>query len=87
MKSLVFKTAQSKLKLKKPSRAFVKQTGQELVTGEDWQNNIKDDVVLLISSGEDYVGVGKEVNVHGKCTSVSTFEHIGPCVPHEQYSY
>lgn len=63
----IFKAAQSKLKLKKPSRVFVKQTGQELVTGEDWKSNIKNDVVLLVSCGEEYVGAKKELIARGKC--------------------
>src|SRR5690242_3752909 len=80
IQSLVFKAARSKLKLKKPSRVFIKQTGLELVSDEDWQKNIKNDVLLLISSGEDYVGAGKGLIVHGKCIFMSTFEHIYPCV-------
>jgi hypothetical protein len=68
MQSLVFKTAQSKLKLKKPTRVFVKQTGQELVNEKDWKDNIRSDAVLLVSTGEEYVGVKKEIIIHGKCT-------------------
>lgn len=87
IQSLVFKAAQSKLKLKKPYRVFVKQTGLELVSDEDWQKNIKNDVLLLVSSGEDYMGAGKGLIVHGKCILMSTFEHIYPCVQHECYSF
>lgn len=83
MRLLIFKTAQSKLKLKKPSRVFVKQTGQELVSEEDWKNNIKNDIVLLVSAGEEYVGIKKEMIVHGECTSMSTFEHIDPYMLHK----
>ena len=60
----MFKAAQSKLRLKKPSRIFVSRTGQELLTEEDWITNIKDDVLLLISAGEEYVGSKKESSVH-----------------------
>lgn len=76
VRALVFKTAQSKLKVKKPSRVFVKQTGYELVNEQDWNSSMSNDIVLLVSSGEEYVGVGKEAVVHGKCTLLSTFERI-----------
>jgi alpha-beta hydrolase superfamily lysophospholipase len=66
MRALVFKTAQSKLRLKKPARIYVGGTGHELINEEDWKYNIKDDVVLLISAGEDFVGVKRESVVHGK---------------------
>ena len=68
MQFLVFRLAQSKLKLKKPTRVFVKQTGQELMDGKDWKDNIRNDAILLVSIGEDYVGVKKEIMIHGKCT-------------------
>jgi hypothetical protein len=81
IRALVFKTAQSKLRLKKPSRVYVGQTGQELRSEEDWQSNIKNDVVLLVSAGEEYVGVKKEVNVHGEFwCDLSMFEHVDPCI-------
>lgn len=60
--SLVFKAAQSKLRLKKPVRIYVAGTGQELVTGDDWKHVLKDGVVLLVSAGEEYVGSKKEDN-------------------------
>lgn len=66
IRSLVFKTAQAKLKLKKPSRVFVKQTGQELVSESDWLHNVKNDVILLVSAGEEYVGVKKGTTLRGK---------------------
>jgi hypothetical protein len=72
MQSLVFKTAQSKLKLKKPTRVFVKQTGKELIDEKDWKDNIKNDAVLLVSTGEEFVGVKKEMMIHGKCTVCCT---------------
>ena len=53
--SLVIKTAQSKLRLKKASRIFV-HGGRELTTQKDWEDILKDDVVLLVSTGEGYVG-------------------------------
>jgi hypothetical protein len=62
----VFKSAQSKLRLKKPTRVFVGGSGQELRDEEDWNSNIKDDIVLLVSAGEDYAGAVKESNVHRK---------------------
>lgn len=54
-RSLVIKTAQSKLRIKKPSRIFV-AGGKELLTEDDWKEALKDDIVLLVSAGEDYVG-------------------------------
>ncbi len=65
IRELVCKTAQAKLRLKKPTRIYIGGTGQELLTEEDWTRNIKDDVVLLVSAGEDYVGVKKKSNIHG----------------------
>jgi hypothetical protein len=67
MRALVSKTAQSKLRLKKPTRVYVGRTGQELLTEDDWKFNVKDDIILLVSAGEEYVGARKESNVHGKC--------------------
>jgi hypothetical protein len=66
IRALVFKAVQSKLRLKKPSRVYVGKTGKELLTEEDWRNNIKDDVVLLISAGEEYVGVKRESSANRK---------------------
>lgn len=59
-RALVIKTAQSKLRLKKPSRVFVAGTGQELLDESDWKSVLRDDVVLLVSMGEEYVGARKE---------------------------
>ena len=67
MQSLVFKLAQLKLKLKKPTRVFVKQSGQELIDEKDWKDNIRNDDVLLVSIGEEFVGVKKVMIIHGKC--------------------
>lgn len=60
IQSLVFKAAQSKLRLKKPSRIYVGGTGEELITEADWKSTIRRDVTLLVSAGEEYVGVKKE---------------------------
>lgn len=60
-RSLVTKTAQSKLRLKKASRIFV-AGGMELTSEEDWRAALKDDVVLLVSTGEDYVGSRNDEN-------------------------
>ncbi|MCJ1291502.1 hypothetical protein MMC34_003046 [Xylographa carneopallida] len=54
------KAAQSKLRLKKASRVFVAGSGQELREESHWKRCIEDDVVLLISAGEDFVGTKKE---------------------------
>lgn len=62
-RSLVIKTAQSKLRLKKASRVFI-SGGKELTTEEDWKAALKDDVLLLVSAGEDYVGSRNDENVH-----------------------
>jgi hypothetical protein len=80
VRALVFKTAQSKLRLKKPSRIYVGRTGHELLNEEDWNRNIKDDVVLLVSAGEEFVGVKRESSVHGEFYFIPRhFEHI--CAP------
>lgn len=60
-RTLVIKAAQSKLRLKKASRIYVARTGQELSDTEDWRSALKDDVVLLVSAGEEYVGARKGV--------------------------
>jgi hypothetical protein len=64
IRKLVFKAAQSKLRIKKPSRIFVAGSGAELVGEEDWKRSIRNDVALLISAGEDYVGVNRDAGVH-----------------------
>ncbi|KAF3000133.1 hypothetical protein E8E13_004833 [Curvularia kusanoi] len=86
MQALVFKTAQSKLKVKKPTRVFVKQTGLELTEETNWRNNIKNDVVLLVSAGEDYVGVKKEMVVHGDINSDSPVEILASSASVESLS-
>ncbi|KAG6997791.1 hypothetical protein G7Y79_00037g073090 [Physcia stellaris] len=60
-RSLVIKTAQSKLRLKKASRVFI-SGGKELTTDDDWKAALKDDVLLLVSAGEDYVGSRSDEN-------------------------
>ncbi|KAI4707847.1 hypothetical protein J4E89_007476 [Alternaria sp. Ai002NY15] len=64
VRALVFKSAQAKLRVKKPTRVFVGRSGQELVSEADWKSNINNDVVLLVSAGEDYVGARKVSGVH-----------------------
>ncbi|KAJ4320172.1 hypothetical protein N0V94_003533 [Neodidymelliopsis sp. IMI 364377] len=81
--ALVLKTAQSKLRLKKPSRVYVGETGQELISEKDWQSNIKNDVVLLVSAGEEYVGVKKEVNVHADVNPHCPVENLTSNTPVE----
>jgi predicted ThiF/HesA family dinucleotide-utilizing enzyme len=56
--------------LKKPQRVFVARSGDELITEEDWVRVLKNDVVLLVSAGEDYVGLKKEVVEECKCLLV-----------------
>ncbi|KAI9875627.1 MAG: hypothetical protein M1830_008195 [Pleopsidium flavum] len=56
-RALVIKAAQSKLRLKKASRIYVAGTGQELLEEGDWRNVLRDDVLLLVSAGEEYVGL------------------------------
>jgi hypothetical protein len=53
-------------------RVFVGRNGQELISEDDWKRNVKDDIVLLVSAGEEYVGIKRESFVHGKFN----FEHI-----------
>ncbi|KAJ9668558.1 hypothetical protein H2201_001200 [Coniosporium apollinis] len=60
-RALVLKGAQNKLQIKKASRIFVGGTGQELCTEDEWKSVLRDDVTLLVSKGEEYVGLRKEV--------------------------
>jgi hypothetical protein len=62
IRSIVLKTAQSKLRIKKPSRVYVGSSGKELIEENDWKESLKDDVVLLVSVGEEYVGLRKEAS-------------------------
>jgi hypothetical protein len=36
------------------------------LTEADWKTNVKSDVILLISAGEEHIGAHKEPNGHGK---------------------
>ena len=54
--SLIIKTAQAKLRLKKASRIFV-HGGRELTHDQDWKDVLKNDVTFLVSCGEEYVGL------------------------------
>ena len=65
LRTLVFKTATSKFRIKKPTRIFAAGTGEEIVSDEDWERNLKNDVTLLVSAGEEYVGVRREAGGHG----------------------
>ncbi|KAF2430585.1 hypothetical protein EJ08DRAFT_238691 [Tothia fuscella] len=58
--SLVLAGAKTKLRLKKGWRIFVSESGEELLIEEDWRTNLRNDVVLLVSAGEEYVGLRKE---------------------------
>lgn len=60
IRSFVVKTAASKLRLRKVQRIFVARNGEELITEENWKAALKNDVILLVSAGEDYVGLKKE---------------------------
>lgn len=83
--SLVIKTAQSKLRLKKASRVFV-HGGRELVTREDWENVLKDDVTLLVSAGEEYVGLrnGDNPSIDGQTgQNITATPEINPECPVE----
>lgn len=82
----MLKTAQSKLRIKKPSRVFLGGTGQELLTEEDWKSNIKDDVVLLISAGEEYVGLKRESKHHQEANPDCPVELLASRAPMEMLS-
>ncbi|KAF2657508.1 hypothetical protein K491DRAFT_703385 [Lophiostoma macrostomum CBS 122681] len=82
IRSLVLKTAQSKLRIKKPARVYVAGSGKELVVHDDWKECLRDDVVLLVSAGEEYVGVKKEggsshEDANPNC-SISILAHDAP---------
>ncbi len=72
-RALVLKVAQSKLRLrlrtakgtakgtgKGEARIFVAGTGRELVEEGHWREVLRDDVVLVVSAGEEYVGLRRE---------------------------
>lgn len=66
VQALVVKTAQSKLRLKKPARFFVARTADELLVEADWARCIRNDVIVLVSAGEEYVGVNVSEGKHGE---------------------
>jgi hypothetical protein len=66
IQALVFKTAQSKLRIKKPTRVFAGKTGEELLEDGDWVKYLSNDVTLLVSAGEEYVGLRRADGTHGK---------------------
>lgn len=68
IRALVFKTAQSKLRIKKPTRVFRAGSGKELTAEEDWRRCCagKDDITVLVSKGEEYVGLKREVRSSGE---------------------
>ncbi|OAK98985.1 release factor H-coupled R [Phaeosphaeriaceae sp. SRC1lsM3a] len=84
IRALVLKTAQAKLRVKKPTRIFISRTGEELLSEEDWSNNVKDDIVLLISAGEDFVGVKRESGVHPQANPKCPVELLTSKAPVEQ---
>ncbi|KAH7388711.1 tRNA-splicing ligase RtcB-domain-containing protein [Pyrenochaeta sp. MPI-SDFR-AT-0127] len=86
IQSLVFKTAQSKFRLKKPTRVYLGNTGQELLTEEEWKTNIKDDVVLLISAGEEYVGKKRAPDIHADANLDCSIEILASKAPVDSLS-
>ncbi|KAK1915452.1 hypothetical protein P3342_003262 [Pyrenophora teres f. teres] len=86
IQTLVLKTAQSKLRMKKPIRVFVGRTGQELLTEKDWKTCIANDLVLLVSSGEEFVGIKRESNVQGKANPDCPVELLASKAPVESLS-
>ena len=77
--SLVLTAAKSKLRLKskKPARVFVQGTGEELLDEERWKVALQNDIVLLVSGGEEYIGLRKEAteqsldSLKGMCRKIS----------------
>ena len=61
----IFKAAKDKLRLKKPSRIFL-LGGDEIVETE-LPNHIKNGVELLISCGEDFIGLRKSNSTNSNC--------------------
>ncbi|KAI9699136.1 MAG: hypothetical protein M1836_003325 [Candelina mexicana] len=71
-RSLILKATHAKLRLKKASRIYVAGTGKELLSEDDWKTALKDDITLLVSAGEDYIGLKKEAGSQGaQSTSAS----------------
>jgi len=85
-KAFVFKAAQAKLRLKKPTRAYVGQTGHELISEEDRKSNITDDVVLLVSAGEDYVGAKRAPQTHAGVNPECPIQVLASKAPADQLS-
>ncbi|KAF2145393.1 uncharacterized protein K452DRAFT_283753 [Aplosporella prunicola CBS 121167] len=69
VQSLVLKSAQSKLRLKLKKgavgRIFAARNGTELLTTDDWKREAFNDAVLLLSVGEDFVGLKKATSGNG----------------------
>ncbi|KAH7095890.1 tRNA-splicing ligase [Paraphoma chrysanthemicola] len=86
IRALIFNTARSKLRLKKPLRVFVGRNGQELISEDDWKRNVKDDIVLLVSAGEEYVGIKCESFVHAQANHHCPVELLAANATVESYS-
>lgn len=78
-REFILKNAQSKLRLKKASRIFA-LGGKELLVQRDWGQVLKDDVLLLVSAGEEFVGAKKEeVPLRGKGDNSPSMEGNPNC--------
>lgn len=61
----IFKAAKDKLRLKKPSRLFL--PGGDEITENDLPNHLENGVELLISCGEDFIGLRKSSSTNSNC--------------------
>jgi len=63
--------AKNKLRIK-AKRIFDQESGEELISSEDWESLLKNDVVLLVSQGEDLLG--RITSLQSKCTGIVASE-------------
>jgi len=61
----IFKAAKDKLRLKKPTRLFL--PGGDEITQDDLPNHSENGVELLISCGEDFIGLRKSNSTSSNC--------------------
>ncbi|KAL5411331.1 hypothetical protein PMIN03_004928 [Paraphaeosphaeria minitans] len=86
IRKLVFKAAQAKLRIGKPSRVFVAGSGAELVGEEDWERGVRNDVSLLISAGEDYIGVNRDAGVHPKANPTCPIHNLASAAALDEHA-
>ncbi|KAF1953332.1 hypothetical protein CC80DRAFT_537559 [Byssothecium circinans] len=59
-RDVIFKAAKAKLRLKRPVRIFLGGAGDELAYEADWKLHLRNDATLVISQGEEYIGLMRD---------------------------